>query len=693
MPSNKTDDNLTSEERDRLADAAKVANWLTELKKSKAREKKFRKKGKELLDIFECEQPEKNQFNILFSNTETMAPALYNATPTPVVQRRYKDEDPVARESAKVGRRLLQFFLDPGSSSYTPFDDAMKRGVLEALVPGRGQARYVYDAKVTETEAQDGQPATSKVEYELVCTKTVAWDRFLHGYAKVWEDVPWVAYIHLMTREELIDNFDVEIGNKVPLDAHSCEGDKSDDDKDDGKVPDLAQVYEIWDKPSRKVIFISESFKDKPLKEVDDPLGLQGFFDCPRPLQFIERISSLTPLAPYCTYEKQAEELNQITLRIQKLVRAMRLRGVYDSTISELEKLFQADDNVMIPAENVASLQQGAGGGGVLEKALWLVPIDKYIGVLQQLYAQRGQVKQVIYEISGVSDIMRGSTQASETATAQDIKNQWGSLRIKRPQKEVTRFARDGLRIVLEIAVTKYSPETIAKMTGMSYPTQAEKAQAQAAVQQVQAQGGQVPPEFAQKLQMPSWEEILGLLKDDLQRNYRIDIETNSTIDAEATEDKQNLTEFLNALAQFLNGIGPLVQQGMIPFDVAKSIMLFVARRYRIGDELEDQLRSMKEPPPPPQEEGKSPEAGGDPKALAEADKVKAQSTVLAEQNKQRTLEMDMEFAAAEHQYRMEELAAKRQVLQVKLQNDLVKAATPPAPPPSAQPSQPQGAQ
>lgn len=685
MPSNKTDENLTGEERDRLAAQNKVASWLKEIQKAKEREKRFRKKGNELMKIFECEQPEKNQFNILFSNTETMSPALYNATPTPVVQRRYKDEDPVAAESAKVGRRLLQFFLDPGASSYTPFDDAMKRSVLESLVPGRGQVRYVYETKVSKVPAASPEEKeTEKVDYELVCTKTVAWDRFLHGYAKVWEDVPWVDYIHLMSREELIDNFGSEIGNKVPLDAHSCEGDSTEDDKNDDKVPDLAQVHEIWDKSTKKVIFISEGYKDSPLREVDDPLQLQGFFDCARPLQFIERISSLTPLAPYCTYEKQAEELNQITLRIQKLVRAMRLRGIFDSTIGELEKLFQADDNVMIPAENVASLQQGAGGGGVLEKALWLVPIDKYIGVLQQLYAQRAQVKQVIYEISGVSDIMRGSTQASETATAQDIKNQWGSLRIKRPQKEVNRFARDGLRIVLEIAVTKYSIETIAKMTGMKYPTQAEKMEAQAAIAQVQAQGGEVPPEFAEKLNMPSWEEIIGLLKDDLQRNYRIDIETNSTIDAEATEDKQNLTEFLNALAQFLNGIGPLVQQGMIPFDVAKSIMLFVARRYRAGDELEDKLRAMKQPPPP-QPEGQGKEPGGDPEALAAADKVKAESTVMAETNKQKTLQMDAEFAAAEHAYRMEELAAKRQVLQVKTQNDLIKAATPPAPP--AQPS------
>ena len=292
------------------------------------------------------------------------------------------------------------------------------------------------------------------------------------------------------------------------------------------------------------------------------------------------KISSLAPVPLYTMYEEQAKELNRVTVRINKIVQALKVRGFYDSTLEGLDKVLSAGDNVLIPSENVAAMQQGQ----TLEKAIWLMPLEKLVVVLQQLYAQRQQVKQVIYEITGISDILRGASVASETATAQNIKNQWGTLRLKKLQKQVSKYVRDCLRIMGEIAMTKFSQQTISQMTGLQFPTGEQKQQAQMLLQQAQAQQvpGQPPAQPPQQLlamtQLPTWEDIMGLLANDLQRNYRIDVETNSTVDAEATEDKQNMGEFLNAIAQFMNGAAPLVQQGVLPFDAAKSILLAVTR-------------------------------------------------------------------------------------------------------------------
>jgi len=262
--------------------------------------------------------------------------------------------------------------------------------------------------------------------------------------------------------------------------------------------------------------------------------------------------------------------------------------------------------------------------GQTLEKAIWLMPLEKLVAVLQQLYVQRQQVKQVIYEITGISDILRGASVASETATAQNIKNQWGTLRLKKMQKQVARYVRDCLRIMGEIAMTKFSQQTLSQMTGLQFPTAQQKQQAQAMLQQLQMQAQQPqvpgqppapPPQILAAAQLPSWEEVMGLLANDLQRNYRIDIETNSTVDAEATEDKANMGEFLNAVAQFMNGVAPLVQQGTMPFDAAKSILLAVTRRYRFGPEVEDELKKMQ----PPQPQGN----GADAKAKADLEAAK----------------------------------------------------------------------
>lgn len=665
-----------------------VETWLKDLGEARKLESDFRKEGRRIVELFEGEKKKEFQFNILYSNTETMLPALYNNVPRPIVQRRFKDEDPLGKLASTAAQRTLEYLVDDGNAIYTPFDDLMKSAVLEALVPGRGMTRFKYDAafeKVEneqqadasegpEQEAEEGEveseePAAEEpsetVQYETVCGEEVPWDRFLHGNAKKWKDVTWGAIEHFMTREELERNFG-EIGAKIPVQEMASTRDTSDegentDQKDDTKNLKVAQVYEIWDKDERKVLFISPQWKQGPIKEVPDPLGLSGFFPWPKPLAFMAKISTLTPVALYTMYEEQAKELNRVTVRINKLIAALKVRGMYDSTVEGIEKVLQADDNVLVPAENVAAL---LAGGNALEKAIWLMPIEKLVNVLQQLYVQREQVKTTIYELTGIADIMRGSSQASETLGAQQLKNQWGTLRLKKTQKEVMRYCRDCLRIMAEIAVTKLSPETLKGMTGLPYPTGSEKAQATAVVQQAQAQYQQVaaqaqmagqqpppppqlPPQLQQAAQSPSWDDILGMLRDDIQRSYRIDIETNSTVDSEATEDKKDMAEVLNAISQFLSGIGPLVENGTMPFEIAQGMLLTVVRRYRLGVEMEDSIKAMK-----------APQQGADPaavqkqqqevqKAVADLEKQRMQAEQqIADQSRQ--VEMDKQTAQQE---------------------------------------------
>lgn len=683
----------------------KVRSWLTELDSARKRMKDYRKDASRVVKLYEGGKAAESPFNILYSNTETLAPALYNNLPRPVVQRRFKDDDPLGKVASDVARRSLEFLIDNELGTYTPFDDLMSQAVLEALVPGQGVTRFKYDASFAEqpepnnpTEGQEdetgegeievekgeihAEPA-EQVEYETVCGESVPWDRFLHGYAKQWKDVPWVAFEHFMTRDELVKNFGEEIGHRIPLNISGKEtANESDDgDHDDGKLRDaegvtLAHVFEIWDKETKMVRFLAPSYPQGFVKSVEDPLELSGFFPMPQPLMLFPKISSLAPVPLYTMYEEQAKELNRVTVRINKIVQALKVRGFYDSTLEGLDKVLSADDNVLIPAENVAAMQQGQ----TLEKAIWLMPLEKLIVVLQQLYAQRQQVKQVIYEITGISDILRGASVASETATAQNIKNQWGTLRLKKLQKQVSKYVRDCLRIMGEIAMTKFSQQTISQMTGLQFPTGEQKQQAQMLLQQAQAQQvpGQPPAQPPQQLlamtQLPTWEDIMGLLANDLQRNYRIDVETNSTVDAEATEDKQNMGEFLNAIAQFMNGAAPLVQQGVLPFDAAKSILLAVTRRYRFGPEVEDDLKKMQAPQP----RGN----GTDAKAKADLEAAQAEQKVKMEM-----LAIDKQVKEAEAAAKLEEIRRKGELATaqhaVKLQELRLKMAMPVQPKPA----------
>ena len=598
-------------------DKVKVSAWLLELEAAHKREKDWRAAGQKCVDLYEAagNYPKTHPYNILFSNTETLSPALYNSPPRAVVKPRFVSKDnALPRLAALTGQRLLQFFVDSNNPEYPDLDEVVKQTVTEALVPGRGIPRVKYEATFEKEETsdvgEDGKPIIREtVSYEETCVEVVPWDRFSHGYAKHWEQVPWVSFEHQMSLDEASESFGKDVAATLAFEDHEGSRNSEREDKNifsrrsaDSSGASLAQVFEIWYKPTRQVFFISPSSPEKVLKVVEDPLKLQGFFPNPKPLQFVRKVSGILPQTLYAMYEQQAQELNDITVRITKIVRALKVRGYYNSTVEGLKNLLEQDDNTMLPITNAGQLQLQ---GVKLDDAIWLFPIERLVAVLQQLVLQRQQVKGVIFEITGIADIMRGSSQASETLGAQEIKNQWGTLRLKRMQKEVARFVRDIMRLAVEVMVTQYSVETVRAMTGLPFPTRKEKEAAQLQMQQMQATippgtpPGQIPPQMQQLMataQAPDLDTVLELLRDDTLRNFAVDIENNSTVDAEATEDKQDMAELMNALAQFLNGVTPLVESGAMPFDAAKVIMLNLLRRFRMGGDIEEAIMAMQPP-------------------------------------------------------------------------------------------------
>lgn len=661
--------------------AEAVKEWLKEIGTARKREEKFMEKAAKVVKIYEAEEDCENQFNILFSNTETLSPALYSTVPVPVVRRRFKDEDPVALAGADVLKRTIESLLDTGDAEYATFDELLRAATLDALVPGRGVTRFQYHA----------EPDEAGNYYECVVGKEVPWDRFIHGYGKTWKQVQWVAYEHRMTKDDLIEEFGEDSVNKAEFKSSDSGSEQSGGIQiidTEAKGTELTTVYELWDKIERKVHFFTEA-KDSPgIKSVEDPLKLSGFFNCPRPLSFTNRVSGMVPIPPYKMYEDQARELNNVTARIQGIIKMMKVRGIYDATLDSLKNMLSAEEGSMEPIENAAALYgQNASG---LDAAFWLMPIDKLVPVLQQLYNQRQQVKQVIYEITGISDILRGSSAASETATAQNIKNQWGTLRLKNLQREVARYARECMRLIGEVAAEQFSVDTLRALTNLNYPTNADKQQLQQQLQTQQqqfmeqqqmqppmTQPGQPPapppqppqptPEQQKMLQTPSWEDVMGMLHNEVLRNYKIDIEANSTIDPENSDDQKNISDLLNGLSQVMNGMAPLIQSGQMPFEILKNLLLVVARRYTFGPEIEEQLKGMQAPPPP----GPPPP---DPAKVQEAEmrQREHQMKMQADQQKQQAdtemQQLKMQTEQAKAQAEMAKIQAETEQMQMEMQ-------------------------
>jgi hypothetical protein len=634
-----------------------VRRWLAELDLAGSTESDWRGLASTVWDLYKSKNVRAKSFNILWSNTETMRPALYNSMPRPDVRRRFRDPDPVGKVASNVLERALTYAID----AYD-FDEEIKLSILDMLLSGRGVVRVKYEPELHGDDLLN----------ESTLCAHVNWRDYRRGPGKKRSEVPWEAFRHDLTRDECIKKFGEDKANGLDYTDRGKFEDESKHNDDVKALLQTVEVWEIWDKIARRVLFINSGYK-APLLEVDDPLKLQGFFCTPRPIYAIEDSESLVPQIPYEKYREQAEELNDITYRIAKIVRALKVRGAYSSQLSEIAKIIGADDNEMIAVEN-ASLVKEAGG---LEKQIWIMPIEKLIQVLEGLMKARAECIQTIYEITGLGDIMRGVSNPHETLGAQQLKSQWGSLRLQRLQREVQRFIRDILRLKAEIMAEHFSPETLQTMTSVILPTPEQKAQAQQILQAAQAaqqqppsspagqQPGAAPPagamppqppapppvppeaiEAAQSaLKLPTWEDVMGVITSDKLRAYRIGIETDSTVAETLSKDAEGLTAAVTGVVQLFQGIGPAVQMGILSVEVVKQLALAVTRRMQMGDVVEDAIEQIKQPPPMPPEGKEADNSVEVAKVKAEADLQKAaaaeeskkQIAQFTEQNKAQT--------------------------------------------------------
>lgn len=617
-----------------LADGVtEVELWLRKIKAQQDEEKDWRKDAKDAVEIYESEDKANIHFNILNSNVETLIPAVYNSTPVPDIRRRFGDADPIAKQVVDLSERLVSFSIDQYD-----IDTVMVSVVKSALVPGRGAARIRYTPYMRE----------DNVGYQEVTSEAVRWDKLVRGPAGSWAKMPWLAIEHDLTRDEL-EMLNPEIGRKIDLGDGERDKDGKRTDSAESGIKRTARTYEIWDRTKGEVLFICEKHEAEPLLKIPDPLGLPGFFPVMKPVQVMTRVASLVPICPYKIYKPLIDELDIVTKRISKLVKQLRVRGLVAGEMSpDFENLKTADDGQFDVCTNSSAFAQGAQG---LDKAVWVWPMEPTVAALQQLYQQREQIKQTIYEVTGIADIMRGATDASETLGAQQIKAQWGSLRVQQFQGEIARLARDLFRAKVAIMASKFTDENISMMTGLP---QRNGAPAQSGAPQQQ------PSEQEQ-----AWPQVLQLFRSD-QRSFRIDIETDSTIRADMTRNQEQMNQFLAGTGQYAQAMAGAAEQfGPAVMPVMAEVYTAFARKFKLGKQAEDALdklstmaqQAAQQPAKPDPEQQKA-------EAEMQAAQQKHQMDAQAAQQKA-ALEMQSLQAQMAHDQKMFELKEREMVMKL----------------------------
>ncbi|MBY3597560.1 hypothetical protein [Rhizobium bangladeshense] len=86
---------------------------------------------------------------------------------------------------------------------------------------------------------------------------------------------------------------------------------------------------------------------------------------------------------------------------------------------------------------------------------------------------------------------------------------------------------------------------------------------------------------------------MVALLRRPLASYYRIDVESDSTIRADLTRQKQEVSQFLQGASAYFAAVAPLVQQGALPADAAVEIFASTSRMFNLGKSVEDTLEKM----------------------------------------------------------------------------------------------------
>lgn len=582
---------------------------------------------------------EQARFNILWANVQTLVPATFSRLPQPDVSRRFRDSDPIGRVASLLLERALEFEV----RHYPDYREAMKNSVQDRFLGGRGVAWVRYEPitsvqmPLSDDETGD-DPAiiegagadqiTDDVPLEQIDDETapvdyVNWRDFGHSVARTWEEVTCVWRRTYLSYSKLCERFGEETAMRVPLDVSPEDTNSQSARMKSGQsqMNKQACIYEIWDKTTQKAVWLSKAVGEL-LDEKDDPLGLDGFWPCAKPLYGTTTTDTLVPVPDFIQYQDQANELDTISDRIDGLIKALKVRGVYNAEFKELQRLFtETGNNDLIPVKSFAAFAEKGG----LKGAVDIVDLTPIAMALQTLFEARANVVDQIHEITGISDIMRGDTDAAETAAAQGIKARFGSVRLRNTQEDVAIYASELLRLKAQVICNKFTDQTIIQMSSAA----------------------QLLPEDQQLVP-----QAIQMLRSNVVRNFRIEVDADSLVQIDEDAQKQDRVQFLTTMSGFLQQAVPAAQQTPELAPMLLEMMKFGISAFKAGKTLEGMFDSTME-----QLQKALAQQAGQPKPPPiEIQKVQAESQARI-QEKQAGAQIDMQME--QHKTQLE--AAKLQ--------------------------------
>lgn len=506
-----------------------AAYWKSQVTSVDEANSRWHKRGAKIVKRYKDERDQaaeegNRRLNMLWSNVQILQPAIYGRRPQPIAERRFLDPDPVGRLSAQMMERALRNEIEDNG-----YHAAIKRAVQDYLLPGRGQVWVRYEpeigpglsltpsspldmrdaqGEIVEDEDKEGEEddKTEKLEEtgEQILSEScpidyVQWRDFymFPVRARTWTEVTAIGKKIYLSKSECIERFGETVGKEVQADASISVAERQENlsittlhDQNERK----RIVYEIWNKADRRVYWVSTGY-DYLCDLADDPLELKGFFPCPEPLSATMTNDSLIPVPDYIEYQDQALQIDELTQRIALLTKACKVAGVYDAANRPLKRLLdESVENELIPVDDWVRYGDKGGVAG----AISFLPLKEVMETIDVLMSVKEKMLQDLDRVTGISDVLRGTTDGRETMGGTRLKTNNAGTRIDERRNEVARFARDVIRLIAEVIGKHFSAKSIIEISGVLHEEEFSPIQkVQELISEMASQGGGMGGEAA----------------------------------------------------------------------------------------------------------------------------------------------------------------------------------------------------
>jgi hypothetical protein len=559
-------------------------HWRDELTRSADKRERFEKEADLSCNVYsankmldDCER----RLSVWWYCVETLLPAYCSSLPKVEAQLRRRAGSKLYQVGARVIERAAQYALD----EYFDFRDLGTATARTLILTGQAVHWVRYEAEIGEesyeyalTRRDDGLYTAEGEPYEgegeivsedgdLVSMREsvparkgeraiidlLHYKDFRESVARSESEVEWRARRAWLSREKAEAMFGKDAAKGLSYDAvpDDVRG-RTDWRLFEGK----AEVWEIACRESGKIYHVSAR-GEPALFEVSDPkIEFTDGFPCCVVSQNVSPDSTV-PIGDFTEAKDQILEVERLTTRIHAVTQAVRANFGYDATIGEKVEELLTGDLKGVPFK-------GLNSGEKIGDKLDFLPIDQFIKTLQVLVEARRSALAGLYETLKASDIMRGSSNPIETATAQELKSGWSSLGFVVRQNNFLSFISKSIEKLGLTMLQNFSAETLRDIT--------EGDELLATVE--------AGPE--------AWEPFIEELRKEPMKSYRIEIAADSLVAIDEERERRSKIEVVQAFGQLLGQLAPMIEQYPVVAPYSIELLRFVLRSYKKGKDIEE---------------------------------------------------------------------------------------------------------